>query len=57
MADGQELDGGARAHDVLLALMHTGGTMVTKDVLLHRVWPDVVVEENNLRGRQALPGC
>jgi predicted ATPase/DNA-binding winged helix-turn-helix (wHTH) protein len=49
LADGQELDLGARAIDVLLALIDAGGEMVTKDELLHRVWPHVVVEENNLQ--------
>ena len=47
-ADGQELDLGARAIDVLLALIDAGGTMVTKDALLDRVWSGVIVEENNL---------
>jgi DNA-binding winged helix-turn-helix (wHTH) protein len=49
LADGQELDLGARAIDVLLALIDAGGEMVTKDELLQRVWPHVVVEENNLQ--------
>src|SRR3984957_19275355 len=47
-ADGQELDLGARAIEVLLALIDAGGTMVTKDALLDRVWSGVIVEENNL---------
>jgi DNA-binding winged helix-turn-helix (wHTH) protein len=48
LADGQELDVGARAIEVLLALIDADGMMVTKDELLDRVWPDAVVEENNL---------
>ncbi len=48
LADGLKLDLGARAIDVLLALIDAGGTMVTKDELLDRVWSDVIVEENNL---------
>ena len=40
---------GSRAFDVLLALIEAGGTMVTKTVLLDRVWSGVVVEENNLQ--------
>ncbi len=48
LADGVELELGARAIDVLLALIDAGGAMLSKDELLSRVWPDAVVEENNL---------
>jgi DNA-binding winged helix-turn-helix (wHTH) protein len=47
-ADGQNLDLGVRAIDVLLALIDAGGKVVTKDELLDRVWSGFVVEENNL---------
>ena len=40
---------GARALNLLLALVEHGGQLVTKDALLERVWPGVVVEENNLQ--------
>ena len=40
---------GARAFSLLLALVEHAGHLVTKDALLERVWPDVVVEENNLQ--------
>lgn len=39
---------GARAFDVLLALAQAQGRLVTKRALLDGVWPDSVVEENNL---------
>ena len=39
---------GARAFDVLLALMERRDRLVTKNELLELVWPGVVVEENNL---------
>jgi len=48
LADGLELDLGARAVDVLLALIDAGGALVSKDQLLSQVWPDAIVEENNL---------
>ncbi|MGD0109364.1 MAG: winged helix-turn-helix domain-containing protein [Rhodopila sp.] len=48
LADGQGLDLGVRAIEVLLALIDAGGEVVTKDALLDRVWPAVIVEENNL---------
>ena len=39
---------GARAFDVLLALVEHHGQLVTKDALLKRVWSRLVVEESNL---------
>jgi adenylate cyclase len=39
---------GARAFDLLLVLMAQRERVVGKDELLARVWPGVVVEENNL---------
>ena len=40
---------GARAFDVLLALVERRDRVVTKDELLELVWPGRVVEENNLQ--------
>ena len=40
---------GARAFDVLLALIERRDRIVGKNELLDRVWPGVVVEENNLQ--------
>lgn len=40
---------GPRAFDLLLALAERAGQLVTKDELLERVWPQVVVVENNLQ--------
>src|SRR3982751_6749708 len=37
-----------KAFDLLLALVAQSGHLVTKDALMQRVWPDVVVEEANL---------
>jgi non-specific serine/threonine protein kinase len=34
---------------VLVALVERAGELVAKDELIERVWPDVVVEENNLQ--------
>jgi TolB-like protein/Flp pilus assembly protein TadD len=47
-ADGVVIELGSRAFDVLLVLAEARGALVTKDELLSRVWPDTVVEENNL---------
>jgi DNA-binding winged helix-turn-helix (wHTH) protein/cytochrome c-type biogenesis protein CcmH/NrfG len=38
----------AKAFDTLLALIRRRGTVVSKDDLMRAVWPDTVVEENNL---------
>ncbi len=40
---------GARAFDVLLALLEQPGALVTKSQLLDRVWAGVVVEEANVQ--------
>jgi predicted ATPase/DNA-binding winged helix-turn-helix (wHTH) protein len=49
LADGAPVDLGGRAFDVLIALIDARGTLLTKDELIGRVWPDRVVEENNLQ--------
>lgn len=48
LRDGVPLKLGARAFDVLLALVEQRDRHVSKAELIERVWPDVVVEENNL---------
>jgi predicted ATPase/DNA-binding winged helix-turn-helix (wHTH) protein len=45
---GSPLSVGARAFDLLCALIERRDRVVSKDELLDVVWPDVVVEENNL---------
>ena len=48
LVDGQPLAVGARAFDVLLALIEKRGQLVTKSELFDAVWPGRVVEDNNL---------
>jgi predicted ATPase/DNA-binding winged helix-turn-helix (wHTH) protein len=45
---GKPVELGARAFDLLLVLVEFPGLLVTKATLLERVWPRVVVDENNL---------
>ena len=45
---GEALRLGPRAFDVLATLVERPGELVTKDELLARVWPRLVVEEGNL---------
>ena len=47
-AEGKPVELGARAFDMLVVLVENPGRLVTKGTLLDRVWPKVVVDENNL---------
>ncbi len=49
LRDGTALAIGARAYDVLAALIDRRDRTVSKSELIDIVWPDVVVEENNLQ--------
>jgi TolB-like protein/Tfp pilus assembly protein PilF len=46
--DGAPVKLASRALDILRVLASAQGEVVSKDELLARVWPDVVVEENNI---------
>lgn len=48
LVDGQPAEIGARAFDLLLVLARRRERIVPKHELLDRVWPSVVVEENNI---------
>ena len=43
LADGMPVELGTRAFDLLLVLLETDGLLVTKDELMSRVWPGIVV--------------
>jgi len=47
-AAGKPVELGARAFDLLLVLVEQHGRLVHKNTLLERVWPRLVVDENNL---------
>ena len=49
LADNRPVELGGRAFDVLMALIEARGAVVSKDALMERVWPDRIVEENNLQ--------
>ncbi|HEY1430118.1 MAG TPA: winged helix-turn-helix domain-containing protein, partial [Stellaceae bacterium] len=49
LADGRPVKLGGRAFDVLMALIEARGAMISKNALMARVWPDRIVEENNLQ--------
>jgi len=46
---GEPVEIGSRALDILIALVERAGEIVGKKGLIARVWPDVIVEEGNLR--------
>jgi len=47
--EGVKVPLGGRALDVLCVLAAANGEVVTKDELMSRVWPGLVVEENNIQ--------
>jgi DNA-binding winged helix-turn-helix (wHTH) protein len=49
VADGVRIELGTRAFDLLLALLEADGSLVTKEELTRRVWPGIVVAEENLK--------
>jgi DNA-binding winged helix-turn-helix (wHTH) protein len=49
LADGVAVELGTRAFDLLLVLLEADGALVTKEELLNRVWPGIVVCEQNLK--------
>jgi DNA-binding winged helix-turn-helix (wHTH) protein len=49
VADGALIELGGRAFDLLLVLLKADGSLVTKDELFSRVWPGIVVAEENLK--------
>lgn len=49
LVDGKQVQIGARAFDLLLALADREDRVVSKHELLDIVWPQLVVEENNLQ--------
>jgi DNA-binding winged helix-turn-helix (wHTH) protein len=49
IADGAPIELGARAFELLLALIEAEGALLTKDALMVRVWPGIVVAPENLK--------
>jgi DNA-binding winged helix-turn-helix (wHTH) protein len=49
LADGVSATLGSRAFDVLVALIERRAEVLTKDELLERVWPGLVVEQANVQ--------
>jgi DNA-binding winged helix-turn-helix (wHTH) protein len=49
LADGLPVELGTRAFDLLLVLLEADGSLASKEELITRVWPGIVVSEENLK--------
>jgi DNA-binding winged helix-turn-helix (wHTH) protein len=49
LKDGEPVRIGGRALDILIALVERPGVLISKQELLARAWPNVCVEEGNLK--------
>src|SRR5205085_1048117 len=49
LASGKPVRLGRHAFELLSALVENSGRLLTKDQLLERIWPKVIVEENTLQ--------
>jgi DNA-binding winged helix-turn-helix (wHTH) protein len=49
LAGGEPIELGARAFDLLMVLIEADGALVTKDELQSRVWPGIIVGQDNLK--------
>jgi DNA-binding winged helix-turn-helix (wHTH) protein len=49
LTDGVPVELGTRGFDLLLALLEADGSLAAKEELMRRVWPGIVVAEENLR--------
>jgi DNA-binding winged helix-turn-helix (wHTH) protein len=49
LAGGVPIELGTRAFDVLMVLLEADGSLVTRDELLTRAWPGIVVSPDNLK--------
>src|ERR1044071_5888370 len=48
LRDGQQVPMTPKVFETLLLLVQHQGSIVTKDTILHTLWPDVFVEESNI---------
>jgi DNA-binding winged helix-turn-helix (wHTH) protein len=49
LANGVPIELGTRAFELLLALLETNGSLISKEQLLTRVWPGIAIAEDNLK--------
>src|SRR5215472_15447911 len=51
LADGMPIELGTRAFELLVALLEADGSVASKEQLLARVWPGIVVAQDNLKAQ------
>ncbi len=51
LRDGNKIDLGGRAFDVLLVLAEAGGDVVSKELLIQKVWAGAAIEDNSLQAQ------
>src|SRR3954464_930902 len=51
LRNGNKIDLGGRAFDVLLVLAEAGGDVVSKDLLIQKVWAGAAIEDNSLQAQ------
>jgi DNA-binding winged helix-turn-helix (wHTH) protein len=52
--DGRPIEIGGRAFDLLVVLLNARGTVVSKEEIVHQVWPSIIVTKANLRAQVAI---
>lgn len=52
--DGELVDIGSRAFDLLILLVQGSGAVVTKREIMRHLWPDTIVDESNLRVQMSI---
>jgi DNA-binding response OmpR family regulator len=52
--DGELVDIGSRAFDLLILLVQSSGAVITKPEIMRHVWPDTFVEDSNLRVQMSI---
>jgi len=49
LSDGQAIRVGSRAFDILALLIAANGKLVSRDEIIRTIWPDTIVEDNNIQ--------
>jgi DNA-binding winged helix-turn-helix (wHTH) protein len=53
LRDDEPLKLGSRAFDILVALLHAKGTIISREELIRQAWPTTTVDDTNLRFQMA----
>jgi DNA-binding winged helix-turn-helix (wHTH) protein len=53
LCDGRSVELGSRGFDLLVVLLKARGAVVSKNEIMHYVWPSMIVDDGNLRFQMA----